>query len=271
MTPASDTARDAEHCYELGMATFPEIRWERDAFARAFAAASEMGGLPATADEFVRLSCLADRPGALAVLERVYIAALRPSIARVCASDEATDAVMQDVRTKLLLPPSRKLASYRPTGSFRAWLRVLAVRTALDDARRRGVAQREVELGDRLESYATGPEEHLLTEEMRMVIRDALRAAVKQLPEEQRQALKMHVVAGWNIGQIGRVLHVHRATVARWLVASKERLGELLRSELAERMRSSRHDADHVLESLPARLDLSLSRVIATTCVHASA
>jgi RNA polymerase sigma-70 factor (ECF subfamily) len=272
-TLAPEILRESERCYELGTSRYPEIRWDFPDFARVWSERIPPGeSFAASEDEFVRLACLEDRPNAIAVFERDYIAALRASVQRVCTTEEATDAALQEVRTKLLLPPSPRLASYRPSGSFRAWLKVLAVRTALDVARKLGArAQREVELEERLQEFATGPEEQLMNEELRNILRVALRAAVKKLPEEQQQALKLHLVSGWNIGQIGRVLSVHRATVARWLVTAKERLGDLLRQELAASLGASSREVSVVLENLPSRLDLSLSRMFATTGVYACA
>jgi RNA polymerase sigma-70 factor (ECF subfamily) len=256
--------REAEACYRLGISRFPEIAWEWADFARAAAALdSELG---ASEDEFIRLACLADRPGAVATLEREYITPLRPAVRRICHTDDATDTALQELRNKLLLPPAPRLAQYRSTSSLRAWLVVVATRVALDVMRRIGrEGQRESELEDELCSMAAAPHDQLVDAQQHTILRTALRAAIKRLPDEQRYALRMHVISGWNIAQIGRVLSVHRATVARWLVSAKDDLRVTLREELT-RLKAPLEE-DSPLTHLPSRLDLSLSRVFASTGV----
>jgi len=270
--PLGAPPSEAELCYRLGAARYPEIRWSWSEFWTAWHLRSEHEHCDApTEDDFVRLACLENRPGATAVLEREYIEPLRSRIAHLCRTQEATDAAVQELRRKLLLPPTPRLAMYRSSGSFRAWLKVTALRIALDLARASGVnARRQVELHDHLEALTMGPEDHYFKEEWREAAQAALRAAVKRLPDRERFALRMHVMAGWNIDQIGRTLSVHRATVARWLVATKDELQSLFREELAERLGPTSQAVELFLEEMPSRLDLSLTQVFATTGVSAA-
>lgn len=257
-----------ETCFVQSAQLYPEIRWELREFAATWLKQSGAGdeGGPTT-DDFVRLACLEQRPGAELALDRGYILPLTPSIARICRTAEVTDVALQKLREKLLLPPAARLATYRTPGNFRAWLQVTATRTAIDVARARGVQRaREVELDERLEALVLGPEEQVLRAEQQEVFRAALRAAVKGLPELERSALRLHLVAGWNISQIGRVFSVHKATAARRLVAAKERLQTLLRAELGAIATSG----EPILNDLPSRLDLGLSSVFATTGVEAA-
>ncbi len=257
-------------CYRLGSDRYPEIRCTWPEFSRAFQehAATDIAAQP-TVDDYVRLACLADLPGATRVLDRDYIEPLRRRLSKVCVRPEVTDAALQELREKLLLPPSPRLASYRPTGDFRVWLRVVAVRIAIDVARSAGVKEkRRDELHEHLEAMITlGPEQHLVKEEWRVLVRSSLQAAVKRLPEGERHALRMHTLAGASIDQIGLVLSVHRATAARWLLAAKDKLRVLLREELAARIGSPCSGAESLLDDMPSRLDVSLSRVFGTTGV----
>jgi RNA polymerase sigma-70 factor (ECF subfamily) len=254
----------AQECYRLGTQRFPDISWPWAEFAVAWSSAGE--GRPGTAEEFLRLACLRGLPGAAAALDREFLRPLRPVLRRICRSEDLTDTALQELRTKLLLPPAPRLDSYKPTSSLRAWLSVVATRTALDVVRRSAVHERhEVELEEQLAAMTEQPEQRVLGAEQRALLAAALRAAVRRLPHEQRFALRMHVTANWNIAQIGRVFSVHRATVARWLLAAKEALRGTLREEL-ERLAPG--PADAALSSLPSQLDVSLSRVFATTGVH---
>jgi RNA polymerase sigma-70 factor (ECF subfamily) len=254
----------AQECYRLGTQRFPDISWPYSDFVAAWPTGSDEP--PASEDEFVRLACLHGVAGAAAALDREYLRPLRPLLRRICRSDDLTDTALQELRTKLLLPPAPRLASYKPTSSLRAWLSVVATRTALDVVRRSAVHERrEVELEEQLAAMTEQPEQRLLGAEQHAILAAALRAAVRRLPDEQRFALRMQLTAGWNITQIGRVLSVHRATVARWLLAAKDALRSTLREEL-ERLAPG--PAGGPLSALPSRLDVSLSRVFATTGVH---
>jgi RNA polymerase sigma-70 factor (ECF subfamily) len=257
----------AEECYRLGTARFPGVSWAWPDFEQAWLGQTD--ARPGSEDEYIRLACLHGVPGAPAALERHYIEPLRATIRRVCQSDDLTDTALQDLRAKLLLPPAPRLEAYKPTSSLRAWLTVVATRTALDLVRKVAVqGRREAELEERLEALGDQPDERFLDAEQRAVLRSALRAAVKRLPDDQRFALRMHVTADWNIDQIGRVLSVHRATVARWLLSAKAALRMFLHEELGRHAPLS-GERSGPLSELPSRLDLSLSRVFATTGVHA--
>ena len=258
-------------CFVQSAQLFPEIRWELDEFAATWQKHHACSAETAPSiDDYVRLACLERRPGAEAALDRGYIQPLTASVARICRTPEATDSALQKLREKLLLPPAARLEAYRGPGNFRAWLQVTATRTAIDVARALGVQRaREVELDERLEALAVGPEEQFLRAEQQEVFRAALRAAVKRLPERERSALRLHLVAGWNISQIGRVFSVHKATAARWLVAAKEELQTLLQAELATRLGTGTNPGLRILGNMPSRLDLGLSSVFATTGVDA--
>lgn len=265
--PASPTC--AERCFREGSRLLPEILWDEAEFRRAWERHQAQGyGDEHPEDDYVRLACIEGQPGGAQALERVYLRPLTHRVAPICRSEAATDLAMQQLREKLLLPPMARLATFRAPGNFRAWLCVLAVRTALDVARKLGAeAAREVELDESLEALVAGPEEMYLRAEQRKAFRDALRAAVRSLPERERYALRMHLVAGWNITQIGRVFAVHKATAARWLVAAKEQLRDSLKVELSTRLGASQLEGSRLLDELPSRLDESLSSVFMTTRV----
>jgi RNA polymerase sigma-70 factor, ECF subfamily len=266
---SADRAAARELCFRLGRARFALIDWDETGFLAAWDEYSSLGfSADGLEDDYVRLACLSGRPGAAEALNEAYLLPLVEGIARICQSPEHTDSVLQRLREKLLLPPASRLLSYRAPGNFRAWLKVVATSLALDFARELGIQRRrEVELEERLEALAAGPEEQYLGAEFQQALRAALRAAVKGLPQRERHALRMHLVAGWNITQIGRVFSVNRSTAARWLVAAKDQLHGLLRADLARRLGASTAEISLVMEEVPSRLDLNLSSIFQTTGV----
>jgi RNA polymerase sigma-70 factor, ECF subfamily len=264
-TSNADPAVAAQRCFREGSARFPLIEWEERDFLAAWEQYSHLGfNTERVEDDYVRLACLRGRPGAAEVLDEAYLLPLSEGINRICQSPDRTDGVLQNLREKLLLPASSRLLAYRAPGNFRAWLKVVATSLALDVARELGIKRRrEVELDERLEALAAGPEEQYMRAELREAFRGALRAAVKRLPERERQALRMHLVAGWSTAQIGRVFSVSKATAARWLIAAKDQLHVLLCAELA----ANHAENALILEDMPSRLDISLSGLFQTTGV----
>lgn len=249
-------------CFELGSRAYPRIQWSWEDFVGEWDSRGESERTTsANKDDYVRLACLANRPGAWESFDRDYVRPLRGSLLRVCPSREAAEAALQQFRC-LLVGPGSKLAAYRPVGSFRAWLRVVAVRSGLEMNR---VAQvrsaRQDELTERLHVLTAGPEARYAREEMKAVLRSALRTAVSKLPADERHALQLHIVARWNVTQIGRTLRVHRATAARMLVSAKSRLRASLREELLIGAGAAIDDSGEVWADLPSRLDLSLTRL----------
>lgn len=261
----------AERCYVAGRAAFPGLEFDWLVFRQAW---SQFGGEEtsgAEADDYVRLACLADVPGATELFESQYLAQLRGVISRICHDEDTTDVALQELREKLLLPPRERLSNYQAVGQFRAWLRVVATRTALDVMRRRGArAKKEVTLEAHLEALALDPEDRFIREESARQVRTALRAAVKRLPDRQRHALRMHLVLEWNVTEVGRVFSVHRATAARWIASAKTKLHDLFGEELSKVAPSDSDEAAAYLTELPSRLDVSLSMLFRTTTVLTS-
>jgi RNA polymerase sigma-70 factor (ECF subfamily) len=257
---------DPELCYQRGSIAFPTIQWSYDAFAASWSSACVRDpALRGDEEDFLRLACIDGRPGAAEVFERQYFGTLREVIQRLCGNDDMTEMALQRLREKLLLPAASKLVAYSSSGSFRAWLRVVATRVALDTARQFGADPRvERDLSDRLQDLATSPEERVVRHDLRKLFASALRTAIQTLPERERQALHMHVALDWSVTQIGRAFRVHRATAARWLVSAKEQINRQLVSELEAKAQLESGDALGFFRDVRSRLDLSLSRIFET-------
>lgn len=272
-TEEHDRAELIDACYRDGTAAFPRVVWSRGDFAaacrerwgshsaRALAErwGSESGS--GSAEEYLVQACLAGRPGAASALEREYLVKLAPRVRQLCKSPYVADEALQALREKLLLPPSPRLAQYENRGQLAAWLTIVAVRTALDVTRRaQHGALRLTELSEQLVTHALSPESQFATRQLDEALRRALRAALSRLPPPQRFALKMQLVAGWSIDQIGRALSLHRATAARWLVSAREQLEADVRDALVRDLGVEAGEVDVALGSLRSRLDLRLSQ-----------
>ena len=276
MIDETEATELSEACFASGRALFPRIVWngldfrraclERWAGQRPSEVASRLAVGRGGAEEYLVLACLTRRPGAFETLESEYISGLEGRIHRICPQQDVVDDVLQMVREKVLLPPAPGLALYENRGYLTAWLTIIAVRTALDFNRRGKLRSGQLaELDEKLMTLAADPEREYLGHEVRTALRKALREAVRRLPEKQRFALKMQLVAGWSIDQIGRALSTHRATAARWLVSSRERLEREVRKELVEQLGLSEPEVMRLMGQMRSQLDVRFSQIFRST------
>jgi RNA polymerase sigma-70 factor len=271
--PAHAELSDA--CYASGRALFTRIVWSAPEFRQECLlrwSGQQVSALEhrlalgrGLAEEFLILACLELRPGAIETLDSEYIVPLKARVRRICPHPDLVDDVLQMVREKVLSPPEPSLLSYENRGYLSAWLTIIAVRTAFDMARRtRRRSGQLAELDDQLMALATSPETEYLGEEVRTAFRKALREAVQRLPAKHRFALKMQLVGGWSIDQIGRALSTHRATAARWLVSARERLEQDVREELARRLGLDEREVTCLMGQMHSQLDVRFSQMFRT-------
>jgi len=106
------------------------------------------------------------------------------------------------------------------------------------------------------------PELGFLRAQYRETVDAALRAALAGLDARSRALLRYQLIDGWSIDQVGKLYGVHRATAARWLSDAREALGELIRAELAARLRIATEDVDSIVRLVQSRVDMSLDRLL---------
>jgi RNA polymerase sigma-70 factor (ECF subfamily) len=255
-------------CFRVGCEQWPRIRWTEGQFDAAwntFEGAVE-GGDDAQRDEYLRLACLARVPGAVETLETEFLTPLTPILLKRTGDADIADEALQRLRQKLLLGDRPRLASYRSTGHLRAWLQVVAIRLCQDVGRQRGAQwEREAPLAEQWLGGGIHPETRLEKGELDELFVAALREVIRQLPERERYALRMHVLAKWNVTQIGEALSTHRATAARWIVSAKQRLNDNVRALLRQRLDLDPAELDRLFTLLSTQFDMRLSQVFNTT------
>lgn len=254
--------------YRAGRAGYPKVSWSEADFAGAWREFGvEVAEEPATLlDEYLRVACLARAAGAVETLESHFIVPLRATLERRCGDAQLVDEALQTLRQKLLLGESPRLQTYQSTGHLRAWLQVVGVRVCQDLARQRGARwARESALRDDWPVNSPGVDVAAEREELDALFVEALRQVIRGLPARERYALRMHVLAGWNVSQIGEALAIHRASAARWIVAAKEKINDNVRALLAERLDLDHSELERVLNLFSTKLDIRLSRLFQTT------
>ena len=225
---------------EAGRARWPELEVAPEEFVRFLArqlppeATTVDGLLSLHASELFLLRGLGlGLPAASRVFETDYMPEVRRTLQRLDTPESMIADIVQSLYAYLLerqnaapgTPSTRQ--GYVGRGELKGWLCVCAVHQAGRLLKR---DRREVELEEApamlLPSPQAGPEQALLTGELRELFETAFREAVCALTSRERNLLRYHFLSGLSIDQIGVLYRVHRATAARWLILARERLAK---------------------------------------------
>jgi RNA polymerase sigma-70 factor (ECF subfamily) len=120
------------------------------------------------------------------------------------------------------------LPSYQPKGCLRNWLYRIAINAALDVLRHRPEETLEDEQALRMPDQAAGPETALIEKERVVMVQKAMRS----LPEAARSVLVLREYGGLSYQEIAGVLDVPIGTVMSRLNYARNRLREILISEM---------------------------------------
>jgi len=227
----------------------------------------EVGRLEAV-DLHLAFAARLGHSAAMARFESTVIATLSGVIGRVDGSSAFIDEIKQRLRTKLFVSDGTspaKIAHYTGQGDLLAWVRVVAVREALDSVR--AERRRALDSDDALmaiEASATGPDMLAFRQQYKAQFSQAFRDALAALQPEQRNVLRLHYVHGLSIDKLGAVLRVHRSSAARRVAKARQDLLSGTRRLLHARLSIDRREFDQLMGLVASRLDLSIERFLAT-------
>ena len=159
--------------------------------------------------------CRQGERGAQLKLYERYAPMLYASCYRILAHVEEAEEAMQDSFLKIFT----HLEQYHEEMNFEAWVRRIAIHTAIDYVRQRS---EELELlTDNLPDLAEEEEE----EEPRYTV-DQVRHAMEQLPNGYRVVLSLYLFEGYDMEEIAQILHVKPASVRSQYLRGKRKLIE---------------------------------------------
>ena len=206
-------------------------------------------------------ACLAGEAQALSQLEALVVTEVRRAVAPMDTSGVLVDEVTQLVRERLLLPDGdgrRRLEDYAGEGPLGAWLRAVAVRTALN-ARRTGAREEPVDELPDAPLADPDPELALLRARYRESFRAAFIEALTVLTPRDRTILRMTALDGLPLAQVGKMYGKDASTISRWLAQSRAVLLERTRQVLSAELKLSDSALDSVMRAANSALDLHLS------------
>jgi len=246
-------------CYAAARARWPDVSLGLEEFRGHVARLRlDEAALAARADDvYIVAAVLAGTPNAPTRFEE-YLAAAAKVARRVDRAPDFIDELKQELRVNLLTGGECKLRSYLATGPLLDWLRVVAVRLALNMKRRHPVRAAE-----NLEQALFGDQEVQYLK--RFYIDDmhgALEIGFGRLCARERTLLRLHFIDGLNIERLGVMYGVHRATVARWLVAIRRRLFDEIKAEFANKHGVDTGDVRSLYRLMKGDVYISVSRIL---------
>ncbi|MEJ7597851.1 MAG: sigma-70 family RNA polymerase sigma factor [Kofleriaceae bacterium] len=201
---------------------------------------------------------------ALHQFEQRYGTLLTEVVRTVDRDPGFVDDVLQQLRERLLTrdgeagPP--RIVRYRGTGPLGAWLRVAALRLAIDHRR---AHWRELPVEDVLIASDPPGTDPVARAHDHVVVRDALRAAVAQQSSRVRTLLRFYYSENVGVEELGTMFRVHASTVSRWLARARADILVATRSRLAEILRASPSEVESHL-GLVQSLEVSLGTLLQT-------
>jgi len=251
--------------FDAATAAWPGIEIPRETF---IAFVQERAGNDPTstleiADLYLACACLAGNAAAWRELDRLHLSRIPTFVARIDRSAAFADEVRQRLSEKLLRGDDGrpKLAFYTGRGLLGGWLRVAAVREALNA--KRGVdGDPKNESVDEIVIAARedDPEVQLLKRKYAREFADAFRHVLASLEADQRNVLRLHYLDGLSLEEVGKAYRVSRATAARWIADAKRTLVARVHENLGERLGDDGPGAQSLLSLVRSQLHLSLRR-----------
>ena len=253
-----------------GRAAWPGVEVARERLAAFVASRASDGGSGRAedverlhaADLYLACACAAGDPAALAAFERAYLAKVGDLLRGVRPSPELVDEVRQHLRERLFLGERPRIEDYSGRGSLVSWLRVAALRAASN-------LRRSEDARDRVEAHAPAPGGVPLDPELALVrsrhsheFEQALRDAFGSLDERERNLLRLHFLDGLGIDGLAPVFGVHRATVARWLAAARQRLQDAVLELLRARLEVDAKELESLTRVVRSDLEISLQTLL---------
>jgi RNA polymerase sigma-70 factor (ECF subfamily) len=221
--------------------------------------AAQVGALQGE-DLYLACACAAGNPVALAEFDQRFLGPeLNRVLARITSVASMVEEVRQLLRVKLFVNDEgrARIGDYSGRGPLQAWLRVAAVRTALNLVSRQTPEEPTTEEEPLL--GVEDPETEYLKSQHRPEFEQAFRAALGTLSIEQRQLLRFHYVDGLTLGQIGRLRHVHESTISRRLLSARDQLLAETRRALSAQLRMGQAEIDSLMGRVMSRADVTLS------------
>ena len=199
---------------------------------------------------------------ALAYFEEHFMARVPDYVLRIRVGREVVDEVQQKLRESLIMgsetaPP--RIAEYSGKGALGGWLRVAAVRTALNHLRAAGPATESP--GEDL-SLPGDPELAYVKEHARDLFADAFKRVLAGLDANERTILRLHYIEGLTMDQLARLYKTPRSTIARRVAEARSQILVATETLLRDERRLTPSSVASVIRQAQSQLEVTITRLL---------
>jgi RNA polymerase sigma-70 factor, ECF subfamily len=220
-------------------------------------------------DLYLACACACGNVRAIAELDRLYLSEVGLYLSKQETTPDFIQEVRQLLRERLLVAKDGeqpRIAEYRGRGPLGGWLRVAAVRTAINLREAQARHQGAVPI-DRFPLRAAGadPELGYMKARYAKEFATAFERTLRALPSRERHVLRLHFLEGASTEEIGALYRVHRTTVLRWVEKARKTILDETRRLLEERLGLPAREFESLMQLVASRLDVSLSQALKKT------
>jgi len=222
------------------------------------------------ADLFLACACARAVPRALGAFDAAYLSKIGLYLGSLRPTPELCADTRQELLEKLFVggvDRAPKIRQYTGRGALEGWVRVTALRAALNllDAARVGEPWLD-EAGEVARAVAPGadPELELILARYKDEFVASFREAMASLSRRDRNVLRFTFIEGLTPARIGIVYGVHRTTAMRWVEAAQEAVLTGTRARLRERLRLSPSECDGIFAVVKSRIHVTLTTLLKT-------
>jgi RNA polymerase sigma-70 factor (ECF subfamily) len=253
---------DLRELWDRGRQAWPEVDLSEERFAEL------LGDLPpgdageAAAELYLACAWVDGLASAGQVMARDHFPPLRRRLARMGLAASEIDEVLQQTCERLIDRDAEgrtRLVKYARQGRLQSLFVVIGTRIAIDSFRK---ADREQPDDDAIAALAAAadPRADLMRLQKQTVFKAAVEAALEALEPRERTVLRLHLIDGLTLDEIGDYYKVHRVTVSRWLAAARVAIIE--RARAAAKAQFGLSDSEFDAAYTGSQLGLSLERLL---------
>jgi RNA polymerase sigma-70 factor (ECF subfamily) len=202
---------------------------------------------------------------AVRAIEKLFISRLPARIRRLGSATDKVSDVLQTVRERLFSGEVPRIRAYNGAGPLEQWIKVVAIRTAID-LHRTDQSIPRIE-GAWLQTVAPRDDADvsalMMKAEYKRELELAIQELVARLSPRDRAILRLHVVEGVSIDKIAASYGVHRVTVARWVWTAGETLLDGLRGRFRAKFGIVPPEFDSIARMARSQLSIDLAGLLA--------
>jgi RNA polymerase sigma-70 factor (ECF subfamily) len=191
----------------------------------------------------------------------------RRTLGKLRCPADLIDEVEQRIRAELLVArpgERRKISAYAGRGTLESWIASIAARSgraALASELRRSDRPNErtdMDVG----AESDDPELAYVKDAYRDVFAQAVTEAMAALETRERNLLRQHHLDALTLDELATLYGVHRATLARWLKAARDKVADRTRVLLRERIYVGNDEFDSIVRLVESQVHVSVARLL---------